>query len=280
MAGGEGGGIVTIKRSNQIKINHMETIILWSERKWKISTDWGYIHPEEKPRANCWHDASATYVNKNNQLILDIHWNPKDEPDRSVPPEDYDKYPKLHADYGVGKAESVDRFGLGTYEIRACLPQGNYLWPAFWIFNPTPGQMCKPEIDIFEGYSKSTRYAKYGMICLQTGWNIQSCVHTKKELNLIPSPAMGVGINPVMTPDSFFNTYTLKWERNQLIFLINGFVVREITDQAFMDYLYNAGNGKMMVVLNTHVDGNHYKKFTLDDYVGPFIITSFTYTCG
>lgn len=252
------------------------TFIHWSGHDWRTGTSWGYIHPEEKARANCWWDAQSTYIGANDNLMLDILYNPNEEPNRDLPPAEWELQPTLKADYGVGKVESVQQFGLGTFEIKACLPQCDYLWPAFWLVNPTPGELCKPEIDIFEGYSKVSRYAEKFM-CLQSGWNIQSCIHTPKELDLPPTPAESVGIYLVKTPDTEFNVYTLKWERNKLTFLINQFIVREITDPAIMDYLYYSGNGKMRVIINTHVDGNHYKKFSIDNYVSPFVIQYFKY---
>jgi beta-glucanase (GH16 family) len=243
--------------------------IEWNGYKWQ-TIFWQTMHPDLKARANCWEDPSAVKVDEFDRLILDIKWNPKDE-NLYI---DETQFIKAHADYGIGKVISVDKFGLGNYKLSCILPQGNYLWPAFWLYNDEKDNGT--EIDIFEGYSKNTDYMNLGWLCYDLkSWNVASCIHTKP--NLPPVPAQNPPISKFNTnPSITYNTYELNWQTNYLAFLINGKIVREITDTMVLNHL--ATNARMKVILNTHIDGSCYKKFKLEEYSAPFVINSFKYT--
>lgn len=242
----------------------MENNFEWCKFNWNTSFGWGQMHPEEKPRANCWYSGEGVKISSVNELVLDILYSPK-------------------TIEGVGSAEysagmvisNWKQFGLGIYELRARLPMGNWLWPAFWMYKESVGNGA--EIDIIEGYSKNTQYAKYGLVCIQSGWNVESCVHTPKEFNLSPTPTKAMKPWQLENPDRIFNDYILNWERDRLEFYVNYTLVRTISDKDVMDYLYENAHGQMSVIINTHIEGNNYKKFSLNDYISPYIVSSFKY---
>jgi beta-glucanase (GH16 family) len=238
----------------------MNEIIEWSGCNWHTKFGWGIMHPDPKARANCWADTSAVTIDESGRLILDIKWNPKDDG-------------LLHADYGIGMVQSVEKYGLGKYILSCILPQGNYLWPAFWLYNDE--QDNGTEIDIFEGYSKKMDYMNVGWLCYDLkSWNIASCIHTKPDLPAVPAqnpPIIRFNRNPGLT----YNTYELHWQTNYIAFLINGVIIREISDPMVLNHLTT--NARMKVILNTHIDGSYYKKFKLEEYNSPFVINFFKY---
>lgn len=51
-----------------------------------------------------------------------------------------------HFDYSSGWIQTKQKYKYGLFEIRFKLPDGNGLWPAFWLFGGLPNE----EIDVFE----------------------------------------------------------------------------------------------------------------------------------
>ena len=64
--------------------------------------------------------------NVNNGLTLTFKYDP-------------DMYPNckggdMWKDYSSGMIESYDDFRYGKFEASVKIPDGNYYWPAFWLF--------------------------------------------------------------------------------------------------------------------------------------------------
>ncbi|PKM78883.1 MAG: hypothetical protein CVU88_08675 [Firmicutes bacterium HGW-Firmicutes-13] len=53
-------------------------------------------------------------------------------------------------EYTSGMIRSFQQFKYGKFEIRCRMPEGEGLWPAFWLFGCNPDQKRWNEIDIFD----------------------------------------------------------------------------------------------------------------------------------
>lgn len=111
----------------------------------------------------------------------------------------------------------------GYFEIRAKLPSGKGLWPAFWLL---PEDMSwPPEIDVFESVGDASK--------------IYSTVHS----NLRPSADISAKVRPNM-----FHTYAVAWDKSRTAFFVDG---REIGGQATPPDL----NKPMFMIANLAVGG-------------------------
>ena len=85
----------------------------------------------------------------------------------------------------------------GYFEMRAKVPDGKGMWPAFWLL--PADETWPPEIDVLEAVSDPTR--------------IYMSTHSSKQ----PT----VGVEGHVTPDAF-HTYAVAWDASQIIFYIDG----------------------------------------------------------
>lgn len=225
---------------------------------WRLLTRerWGSIHPQ-KPWN--WYDPSAISITPKNELSLGIHFNPR---------EFFLDGKTVLSQWGIGLVCFEKDFSFGRFKIIAKLPKGAGLWPAFWMYPPVA---WPPEIDVFEAYSKNHNY--WGG--LFHPWNIETCVHRENGIGLKRIPARAPwwydfdhDFNPLG-----FNSYWVNWTPESLVFGINANVVRRITDPGHMASL---ANYRMMVILNTHIDGRYKDSFSYDPS-RPFLIQSFQY---
>jgi Ca2+-binding RTX toxin-like protein len=89
----------------------------------------------------------------------------------------------------------------GYFEMRADIPAGRGLWPAFWMLKQNPHEW-PPEIDIMEAIGHETdRYY----------------VNTHSN-----SPGHGSGIQVPSTPFEGFHTYGVKWEPDKITWYFDG----------------------------------------------------------
>lgn len=233
----------------------MEEYFEWSGYKWLTRERWGSIHTDKTWN---WYDPSAIKIDESNQLLLDIHLNPKSFLINGV---------EVESNYGVGLITCETNFKYGLFEIEAKLPQGIGLWPAFWLY---ASNSWPPEIDIFEGYSgKNGNYKK----CIFKPYDIKSCIHTNKNLNIKqfgPSEPWFYQFNnnPYLT----FNKYGLLWTEKTLEFYINDKLIRKINDDKLLKHL---SEYDMRLIINNHIDGDFKNNFTS---LSPFIIKYFKYT--
>jgi beta-glucanase (GH16 family) len=244
-----------------------EEIITCLDHDWWTRHRWGSVHPKPGPRANCWYDPSAISVNAGGAITLNVHRNPRAfNIDGAT----------IHADYGAGLLCSVSDFSFGRYTLVAKLPAGNYLWPAFWLYCATPGR--PEEIDIFEAYSRNTGYRVMGGWWGRKfrGWDIRSCLHTgTSEAKLRPQQARYPGADLFdLDPTHNFVKYEFIWTRSMMAFLLNGVVVRNITDAAMLAHF--ARYPEAMVIINNHIDGRYYRNFNPAGST-PFVIAKFEY---
>lgn len=269
-----------------MKLKQMSETINCFNYDFLCHPSWGHVHDKPTPRANCWYDPLAITTHDNGMVDLNIlhhlavfDYNQKNVSDEWIVDgkfkEGADKL--LCAEYGVGMLWSVQPFSFGTYILKAKLPKGNYLWPAFWLFTATPNR--PEEIDILEGYSEETGYKVMKGLCRKVfdGWNLRNCIHTGD--NSLPKyPAIYPTLSQFnVNPSEEYVEYKLVWEHTAMLFYVNNVLVRAIFDKAVLDnfikYPY------MHVVINTHIDGRFYKKFNIEN-VTPLRILSFEYYAG
>ena len=106
--------------------------------------------------------------------------------------------------YTSGMIYSQQQFLYGYFEIRFKLSKGKGLWPAFWLYGPDTD-----EIDIFEMFGNELN---------KIGTNI----HYKNE-------CMCHGKDIVLKKKIFsktFNTIALEWKPGELIWYLNGDIIR------------------------------------------------------
>ncbi len=93
----------------------------------------------------------------------------------------------------------------GYVEMRAQLPAGQGLWPAFWLLNQHDHEN-QPEIDVVEGVGRDPNTV-YQVYHYYDNWNLQST----------PSfPATGADFSAGM------HTYGMKWEPGRITWYIDG----------------------------------------------------------
>lgn len=242
----------------------MSDIIEWSGYKWLTRQRWGSVHDEADKRVDCWYDPDSVRVLNNDQLELSIHYNPKNFDINGQ---------TITAHYGVGLITCETDFGYGKFEVECKMPKGKGLWPAFWMYNPTAGEMAKPEIDIFEGYSD--KKGNYRECCsFLRPYNVESCLHLESGLGLPKTPAQKPWIWDFNSnPSDGFHKYSLNWTTELIEFKIDNKTVRYIDDQDIVNY---CSNRKLILLLNTHIDGNFANTFEIDEK-NPFLINYFSY---
>jgi beta-glucanase (GH16 family) len=128
--------------------------------------------------------------------------------------------------YVSGMISSQPSFSqtYGYFEMRAELPGGKGLWPAFWLL--PADQSWPPEIDILESVGDPS--------------HIYSTVHSTLQ------PA--VGIEAHVSPNAF-HTYAVSWDRRRIVWYIDG---RETGEQSTPADL----NKPMYMIANLAVGGD------------------------
>ncbi len=116
-------------------------------------------------------------------------------------------------EYISGILTTQGRFSqkYGYFEIRAKMPVGRGVWPAFWMLADDGG--WPPEIDVVEGRGERT-----GDIVMTTHWRIPSTQRIQ---------SCGFDFN-VPSADSEFHNYGVLWEEDRLIYFIDRKPVSDI----------------------------------------------------
>ena len=147
--------------------------------------------------------------------------------------------PNFHV-YKSGKMNTADefQFTFGIVKMRAQLPAGQGMWPAFWMLNePDPFWFWDDEIDIMEAR---------GSLPFET-----TSAHHYKVLdgegnrqNMFNVGHLATGVNVQET----FNEYSLEWTNNSIQTMFND---REV----FYDD-FRIPQGPMFLIMNAAVGGN------------------------
>ena len=175
------------------------------------------------------------------------------------PPEDSDAWkPRSYSEYryngptdtGPGyQASDVDylsgiitsyeslKMTYGYVEMRAKLPSGQGLWPAFWLLT-THYVEDVPEIDVMEflGQDVDTLYHTYHYFDIQDNWR------------KISTPSYEVNATD-WTQD--FHTFGMAWSPTEIIYYVDGVETKRITDEDFL-----ITGQAMYLIANVAVGGN------------------------
>ena len=150
---------------------------------------------------------------------------------------------KIGKEYSSSKitTKGKQEFQYGKIEVRAKLPIGKGLWPAFWMLGSNIDTVGWPgcgEIDILEYVGKEPEYI---FTSLHTPDSFGSTINTKKEV--------------VSGIEEGFHTYAIDWTKDRIQFLID--------DQLFYTFSPKDKNEKtwpfdqpFYIILNLAIGGN------------------------
>lgn len=149
-------------------------------------------------------------------------------------------YTPSNRKYLSGIISSLESFNFthGYAEMRAKLPYGQGLWPAFWQFT-TKYVEDVPEVDIMEmlGHDSYTVNHTYHFFDIENNWQ------------LISTPTFKTS-GPNFTDD--FHTFGVMWEPKKLVWYVDGVAVKTLTE----DDGYVIPKQAMYVIANLAVGGN------------------------
>jgi beta-glucanase (GH16 family) len=112
----------------------------------------------------------------------------------------------------------------GVFEIRARMPRGRGLWPAFWLLPPNGA--WPPEIDILEVLGDD-------IATLHTSWHsVENGKHATETISTRVSDLAAA-----------FHTYTLEWDKDELRWFFDGVeVARKSTPADMHQPMYMLAN--------------------------------------
>lgn len=213
-------------------------MVKWQGYEWLTQERWGQYHPN-KPIV--WYDPSAVEIDSSDTLTLKCRPNEKTVDGLTIP-------------IGTGLISCTTEFGYGKFEICAKLPNGPFVWPAFWMwsFDSWP-----PEIDVFEGYSnKRNSYFNWSLRSLiGKFWAVNSNIHLGLSPNnyMVGAKSHWLGFR---SPSKKFNKYGLIWTDSEIKILFNDRVVRKITDEKVISQFRGH---KMNVIINNSIQEDYMK---------------------
>jgi beta-glucanase (GH16 family) len=128
-------------------------------------------------------------------------------------------------DYTSGLISSYPAFAqeYGFFEIRAKLPRGQGLWPAFWLL-PADGSW-PPEIDVFEALGHETE-----TVHMTAHWWEDGALQERKTSFTGPDFA------------DDFHTFAVEWTRNKLVWYVDGVKRFDVRGQSPSGPMYLLAN--------------------------------------
>lgn len=143
------------------------------------------------------------------------------------------------ANWLSGSLTTRDYFAqtYGYYEIRANLPEGQALWPAFWLVNEE--RSWPPEIDLIDVMGDETQV-------------LHSAVHSALWGDKVTSASKTL----VTDLADDFNVYGMTWTPSEVIFTLNGLETHRLATPSDM-------HDPMVLILNLAIGGwNGLSDFT------------------
>ena len=151
-------------------------------------------------------------------------------------------------DYTSARIRTMNKgdWKYGKFEMRAKLPQGQGIWPAFWMMptdNVYGGWAASGEIDIMEYLGHDTNTV-YGTIHYGGSWPNNASSGTYYSIS-------EGGFN------DDFHVYTLIWEEGQIQWLVDGEVYQTQTSWYTSGHTFPAPfDQRFHIILNEAVGGN------------------------
>ena len=149
---------------------------------------------------------------------------------------------EYNPEIGIGIVSTKKAFSYGKFEACLKLPQGNWLWPAFWM---TGAKHWPPEIDVFEGYSNgSGSYFSYQFF--------KPCAHFAVRTNAWKGEypkqkQFGAKQHKAFKRPEEYNYFTMIWEPKKVEIFFNSKLVRTFKDKKLLNQMADGG---MKVILN------------------------------
>ncbi|MBY6210352.1 family 16 glycosylhydrolase [Microbulbifer agarilyticus] len=136
-------------------------------------------------------------------------------------------------------------WAFGRFEARMKFPDGQGMWPAFWMLptDPVNGWPMSGEIDIFESVGQSANFA-YGTIHYGQPWPDNS------------HQGNGIMMQPGKWSDDY-HTYAIEWESHEIRWYVDNLLysVKTPADVSPEDWPFD-GRNKFHFLLNLAVGGS------------------------
>ncbi|WP_233573225.1 family 16 glycosylhydrolase [Leptotrichia sp. OH3620_COT-345] len=173
---------------------------------------------------------------KNGKLIIEL----KKEDNKTVKIDKKER--KILYSSGAIHTKDIYNVKTGKIEMRAAMPKGIGVWPAFWMWPegysqsfPKPAQ---GEIDIFEIYGEDLRKVTGTLHALKSDNTYESFIG--KDLKISRK-------KPDLTE---FNVYALEWDEKEIKWLFNGKVFKKVSMKKVSRKTENPFNQPYYLMIN------------------------------
>jgi beta-glucanase (GH16 family) len=186
-----------------------------------------------------WYEArNVTIANGIANLTADLHPQTKSHPYTSG----------MIQTGGTASSKSTFAFRYGYAEIRARLPKGAGMWPAFWLVQAN--RRWPPEIDIMEwqGVDPTTDV-------VTTHWKDAAGNHQQSS----------TGVNTGINLWQAYHTYAADWEPNAITWYFDGKPIKRFTEKRWIP------DKPMVVIANLAIGG--WEKGQLNPHASDFPAT-------
>ena len=222
--------------------------INWAGYTWQLTERNGLqYHPT---KTKMWLSPDNVSIDGNGYLHLKTKYNPK-------------TFGEWNRPIACGLVSSIQQFSYGNFEICAKLPQGKWLWPAFWAYSSVT---WPPEVDVFEGYSnKNGSYWHFLFFHWFSPWNIRTNVYYN-EFDDVKNIGSKQHSQTNGDPSKRFEYYRFEWTPTSIKIFYGSKKVREITNKKIIDQF---NKSKMNVIINTAVvnDATSVESMKESDFV-------------
>jgi beta-glucanase (GH16 family) len=133
---------------------------------------------------------------------------------------------------GTASTKPTFSFRYGYAEIRAKLPKGAGMWPAFWLVQAD--RQWPPEIDIMEWQGVQPK-----VDVVTTHWKDTQGNHQQS----------GTGVNTGVDLWRAFHTYAVDWEPNAITWYFDGKPIKRFSEKRWIP------NKPMIVIANLAIGG-------------------------
>ena len=142
------------------------------------------------------------------------------------------QYDRISIPYVSGLLHSIKGYRYGIFKIEAMFPEGRNLWPSFWMSGI---ESWPPEIDIFEGYTKSDK--------IEPNVHYGDCNENHK--------ATGASSISLSDKSTQWHEYVCWWEKDFIKIFYDGRLVYQITDKNVLKWF---DNKTLKIILNCNID--------------------------
>jgi hypothetical protein len=220
-------------------------LVFTEKDEWGFAEPWGWFHPSYLHQYFDRGEKKAVKINSR-KIVLKTIKKPikiiKSELPVGIQREWMDK--QFVIPWYCGKIYSKKYWQYGWFEAWIKLPEGEYLWPAFWL---TGVNSWPPEIDIFEGYSdEGSPFVSKFLGIKRKNWNIKPNIHYGTG---IKKKDFGAYQIPLKHATKRYIQYVLHWEKDFIKIYYDGYLIFEITNPEILEF-FNKKDSQMRIILN------------------------------